>query len=514
MLQDTLPPKNDTRINALLGVRGNAWLRNLLWHLLVPVIFFVVGYYFLNSRNFFEFSLDEGLNLMKAMLLRQGYSLYGEIWSDQPPLLTYLTLLVFRFWGYEAAPVRLVVLFTSSILLWAAFEYMRLVWGIVPALIGVILITLLPKYLILSVSVMEGLPAISFAMLALLALACWHKQHRYLFLILSAIALSLSVLIKLFTGLLAPIFVAGILIDGLDNFRIMRSWRSLLLPPAIWILVFVLLTAGLGLALTGMENLPQLLETHLDASGSEVFDQAIYTINHFLRPVWYILFLALVGTLITFRSRLWLGLYPLAWMVTAYVSLYFHRPVWVHHQLLVTIPAAMLASIAIYEALGWVIDILRPHLQWTTNMAIRIAALVGLIMVVFTIRPLEPYSLLNPDTPVATDSLELGEDTEKFLNRMIRYAPQSKWVVTDLPMYAFQTGLPVPPNLAVFSLKRFASGNLTEDDIVQTIQEYRPEQILLGRQEYPIIKKFLMERYTMIFTKGMVELYLRNDIAK
>jgi len=111
-------------------------------------------------------------------------------------------------------------------------------------------------------------------------------------------------------------------------------------------------------------------------------------------------------------------------------------------------------------------------------------------------------------------SLEFGEDTEKFLNRMIRYAPQSKWVVTDLPMYAFQAGLPVPPNLAVFSLKRFASGNLTEDDIVQTIQEYRPEQILLGRQEYPVIKKFLMERYTMIFTKGMVELYLRNDIAK
>jgi hypothetical protein len=514
MLQDTLPPKNDTRINTISSIRGFSWLKLNAWHLLIPIVFFAIGYYFLNSRNFFEFSLDEGLNLMKAMLLKQGYSLYGEIWSDQPPLLTYLTLLVFRFWGFEAAPVRLMVLFTSSMLLWAAFEYMRLVWGNASALIGVILIALLPKYLILSVSVMEGLPAISFAMVALLALAFWHKRHRYLFLVLSAIALSLSILIKLFTGLLAPVFVTGILIGGLANFRIERSWRDLLLPPAVWILVFGIVAAGLGLALTGMENLPQLLETHLDASGSEAFDQVIYTINYFLKPLWYLIFLALVGTLITIRSRLWLGLYPLAWIGVAYVSLYFHRPVWVHHQLLITIPAATLASIAIYEALSWSVEIFRPHIHWNTGTAVRVAALSGLILLVFTIRQFEPYSLLRPNIPVATDSLELGEDTEKFVKRMVQYAPQSKWVITDLPMYAFKSGLPVPPNLAVFSLKRFASGNLTENDIIQSIKEYNPEQILLGRQDYPLIEDFLKERYTIIYTKGMVELYLRNDIEQ
>jgi hypothetical protein len=54
------------------------------------------------------------------------------------------------------------------------------------------------------------------------------------------------------------------------------------------------------------------------------FDQIIYTINYFLKPCGISSSLRW-STLITFRLRLWLGLYPLAWMGIAYVSLYFHR---------------------------------------------------------------------------------------------------------------------------------------------------------------------------------------------
>jgi hypothetical protein len=35
-------------------------------------------------------TMDEGGNLMKAVLVAKGFHLYSEIWSDQPPILTFL----------------------------------------------------------------------------------------------------------------------------------------------------------------------------------------------------------------------------------------------------------------------------------------------------------------------------------------------------------------------------------------------------------------------------------------
>jgi len=51
-------------------------------------------------------------------------------------------------------------------------------------------------------------------------------------------------------------------------------------------------------------------------------------------------------------------------------------------------------------------------------------------------------------------------------------------MVTDAPMYAFLTDLAVPPYLAVISGKRIASGDLTEEQIINTISQYQPEQVL------------------------------------
>jgi 4-amino-4-deoxy-L-arabinose transferase-like glycosyltransferase len=59
-----------------------------------------------------------------------------------------------------------------------------------------------------------------------------------------------------------------------------------------------------------------------------------------------LLSLAVFGVLLSIHKRNWLSLYPLAWAVVAYVLFSFYSPVFYHHQLLITIPAALLAAIA------------------------------------------------------------------------------------------------------------------------------------------------------------------------
>src|SRR3990170_2927205 len=419
--------------------------KSSFWQLAVPLAFLLIVVFFFPSRTRFEFSTDEGMELMKAMLVEREYSLYSEIWSDQPPLFTVLQAGVIHFFGYKVGAARFLVVLLSCLLLWAAFHYMRSVWGSKTALAGVLLIFLLPKYLILSAAVMAGLPGLSFAICSLLALTLWHLRRKPIWLALSAIALSLSVLIKLITGFLAVIFVLGVMVGEFVRYKGDLNWRKLLAPPALWIAVFAGFTLIGGLLLVGPANLPQLLETHLFAENVEGFrNNVALTINWHLKNVIPLLILALVGTLFSLQAKRWLVLYPLAWMVAAYGLLYFHSPVWDHHQLLVTIPAALLAASAV---------------------------------------------------------VELGPDKEAFLRKMIKFAPQTEWVVTDLPMYAFRAGLPVPPELAVFSLKRVETGNLDGGQVLAMVIKYDPEQVLIGRFEFPMLEQYLAENYRLVEIK-------------
>ena len=139
-------------------------------------------------------------------------------------------------------------------------------------------------------------------------------------------------------------------------------------------------------------------------------------------------------------------------------------------------------------------------------------AIVLILTMFFSFRPPESILLLNPLPSLSGSGLDLGPITEKFLLKMIDHAPETNWVVTDLPMYAFRARLPVPPNLAVFSLKRVETGNLTEEEVAETVRKYMPEQVLIGRFTYPSLEGFLEQHYRVIHSKEGMRLYLRKDL--
>ena len=414
----------------------------------------------------------------------------------------------------------------ASVLLSTDAWASRLVWQLAPPLVFLLVVFFFFPYSarfefstaegieLLSAAVMIGLPSISLAMLSLLFLTYWHLRSKYYWLILSAIALGLSILIKIFTGFLAPIFVAGILAHGILSQPHLRSWRKILGPAIIWAAVFSAFTLASGFLLVGPGNISQLLEPHLAATTIEDFrNNDILTIHWHLKKSLPTLFLALLGFIFTLRSKRWLGLYSFAWGFTAYVLLSFHAPVWDHQQLLVTIPAALLAAVAVYEALIFFWKIVQTHYAPSLQGFLQAAAIIGLFLVLFTFRTPEPISLMSPQPSLTNSEFELGPLTEKFFVKMLKFAPQTNWVVTDLPMYAFRARLPVPPDLAVFSSKRITTGNLTEGQIMQTILKYQPEQILFGRFTYPNIEIYLRENYRLVHSKDEMKLYVRRDLG-
>ena len=76
--------------------------------------------------NAFQYDTDEGLNLMKSLLQLRGRHLYSEIWSDQPPVFTYVLSGWFKLTGQNVNAARILVLLFSFGLLFSFFRTIQL----------------------------------------------------------------------------------------------------------------------------------------------------------------------------------------------------------------------------------------------------------------------------------------------------------------------------------------------------------------------------------------------------
>jgi len=77
-------------------------------------------------------------------------------------------------------------------------------------------------------------------------------------------------------------------------------------------------------------------------------------------------------------------------------------------------------------------------------------------------------------------------------------------------MYAYRMDILVPPELAVFTWKRIETGNLTYEQVQETIDEYQPEQVLMGRFMFPELEEYLDEHYRLLDIPTDAKLYIRK----
>lgn len=494
--------------------------RNPLWNLskqlflpiLIALIFFAFTFSYFPFREKLQFDTDEGLNLMRSMLVSLGYPLYDEVSSDQPPLFNHLLALVFRVGGPDVYRARLLVLFFSTLLVWAGAQFLQLTSGKLAAILFLPLLVMVPRYLNLSVAVMIGLPSIALAVVSMLFVAMWHQKRNHLWLVLSAFLLVLSVLVKLFTGFVAPIFLAGITIaEYMRSRNEALSWK-LLQPAVLWSASFAGFGVLLGLGLVGFQNAWLIIFPPLSAPSQDVFQSGHFSINLHLQSALPLLLLGILGVVITLHRRNWLMLYPLAWSALAYVMLSFYSPVFYHHQLLITIPMALIAAAGVGQGISWLLALREPVHLVRFQTGLGLIALVGFLWVSAVYGRVLDKDLLNSPS-IGGSELQATAGKLKILNIMNEYVDQTHWIVTDVPMFAFRVARPVPPVLATFSSKRLATGSLTEEDIVSAMREYRPEQVLMARFEIPTLEAYLQENYTLMASPEFYRLFLRNDLV-
>jgi predicted membrane-bound mannosyltransferase len=485
---------------------------NHLW-LIIPVAYFLLVTLFYSFRFVLEFDPDEGNNLILANQIIGGFSLYSDVWTDHPPLLPFFLATIFRVFGLNVAIARLFILLLSCALLGAIVLYLQTFWGSLHVIVGACLVLLLPHFTRLSVSVMIGLPSIVFGVISFVNLAFWHRDRSTWFLVFSGISLGISVMIKLQTSFLPPIFIIGLILSGLSPRNGEKHWMRVLRPALIWAIVFIGFVSFVGIRFIRSQGITQLIEFHITASESTTLQSWSGDLGIFeLKGTWPIFILSLIGSYYSIRKRSYMAIYLLAWIFAGLILLTQLEPLWYHHKLLITIPAGILAAIAVGEGVESIMH--EGSLTVRLRNILPLAASTVALIAFLAIQLPSAVNEYNPNLPNFIPPTTPATQLQEMLAIISDYADETELIVTDRPMFAFRAGLSVPPELAVFSGKRYLSGYLTENDFLRTIQATHPEQVALTRFSMPEVVAYLDEGYRREYSSVPYLLFIRNDIPK
>ncbi len=468
----------------------------LITRLAYLLVFLVGTLWIMPIFDLFVFDNDEGINVIKATLLADGYALYTQTWSDQPPIFTQILQIAFALFGEEMAVARLTVLALATLFVWAFTSTVEMQLGSAATWVALLLLMLSDNFLRLSVSVMIGLPALSFAMVAVYLLQQYKARQRLWLLLFAALAMAVSAQTKVFTLVLAPAMALDLINFGQDLDENRAAFWAKLRICLLWGSGTALFYLLLGFFYSAI-NPAMLLGSHLNEGVQSAYadENSLGALTNLLVYDYGHLLLAILGIFTIATQRIRRGLLPLIWLVLAVGLLVNHRPIWYHHYQLVSIPLCWLGAYGVQSLLQRQRTTRRDGFsdtfRWRDNKLITtlvVAMVVGLIYIRGS-RSIPHYNQRDYDRTIVA---QLRAD-----------AAATEWVFADRATYPFYAGLRVPPEIAVFSRKRFFGENLNNQILLDVMQNYRPEQVLLTRFKDELLADaefaaYLNDHYTMI----------------
>lgn len=456
-----------------------------------------------------QFGGDEGYELMKGFLVSKGFKLYQQIWCDQTPLFPMLLSWGFRIWGPTFLVARLIAAGFGLLLFGTFFQLVKQTAGRVAAFFATFLFIASPIILELSVSAMQEVPAFAVALVSALLLFRSCRSRRWPWLIGSGVVMGIALGIKVTAALYVPGVLAQILFG--QKRPVKTGLKELALKVFGW-LAAMGFTLGLILLLWGSGSMYATVQTQLVAH----FEPGLARPEDFPFKLPILLSqvecaaAAVIGIFITLsQKRQQNFLFPTALLLTTFTVHLFHRPWWDYYYLHTAIPMAWLAGYTLSKCAQQVLGSnssnrsLSNALSKQPLKSVALAVALAFVMVRSELR-----------LEINIKGLQQRERTEAsgLLARIRQFAPQTHWIYVQSGMeqYAFAAQLSMPPEIAVVSLKRFWSGQISDADIINTCHQYQPEQLLMNSNLITDAWASFLREYTNAYQEQNFKLYVQK----
>ena len=477
------------------------------WGILFVVISFVILCSQLPITSALKFGDDEGIELMKGFLCSKGYTLYTQIWNDQPPVLTMLLDAAFRLFGATLPVGRLLAAAFGLLLFCSFFLIVRQRGNLWMAFLAVFFLVSSPGVLMLSLSVMLEAPAFAIALLSVYCLFRWSDRQRPVWLWISGSVMGVALGTKLTAILTLPAILLEIVLATRNR---KPGWPKLaMIAAAQWmgatVLMFTLITV-----LWGKGSLQTSFRSHFAEqpvpgmpSPEDFPFPFTMVVGHFECVA-----AAIAGILLTIKRRTLRQMaFPITLLVTGLVIHLIHRPCWQYYYLHLAIPLSWLAAYAIYEAIIWSFAALAKARSWFASTAgwkgVVICAVAALV-ILRSERRLEGGIIdIRSRSPA---------EYNPILIKMKQNAIHTHWVYCEEPIYAFASGSLTPPELAVVVIKRFWSHQLTDSAVVEICRQRQVDELVLSPQSGPEWQAWLQADFVNIYRDASHAMYLNRTI--
>jgi hypothetical protein len=439
---------------------------------------------------------DEGFEVTKGLLWSKGFHLYSEIWNDQPPLFTVLLGSAFKVIAPTIKVARSLAMLFGLFLFAFFFSCVKRKCGYLAASFASVWLLLAPTIFRSAISVMLELPAFSVALASLSLIYRWRDHRSAIWLVVSAAIFAAALQIKLTSAIGLPALLIEVFLSSSDRKQVKRS-------VILWI--FSVASAFFTIGFLFGSGYGDYARSHLSAQfNAPEEDVYRFSAGLFLLHVEGIAG-AIVGLAIVAKRRAWATVsFPLAMFATALIVHAVHRPWWNYYYLHFAIPIAWLSGYGIGALLESSMRISRDKTRYTSLAASFTALCLNMVAVdpgaIRLISQLDQVRLLP------------SVDTDPVVALMRVHARETTWAFARNSIEPFHARIPIIPQLAVLPKKRFWAGLITSRQIVNIVEEYKPEQILINVDDDPWLSASVTKDYLLIYEDDERRLYVAKRI--
>jgi hypothetical protein len=239
-----------------------------------------------------------------------------------------------------------------------------------------------------------------------------------------------------------------------------------------------------------------------------------------------------------------LALVPVAWLVLMLAVFATHTPWWSYYYIHLAIPLSWCAAVGIVSVCSVVAKKLRDSRQadWDRlktfcsegrvtrvpgfsavleRLGTRVTRPSGVLQQAGSAVPLLLFALCAVVWMSARVYLQIAGIRNApqtyyslALKEIERFKPFTEWIYADNLTYSFHSGIPMPPQLAVVSLKRLWSGEITVAGVGDEVRKFKPGVIALRNdtRELPF-QDLLDTEYRLVYHDAENRLYAHRSIA-
>ncbi len=445
----------------------------------IGAIIILVATFWLQVRYLMwgDWDYDEGFYLLVAHLIDKGFAPYREISMSEPPMMVWsvdLPLQLFgSVWGMRFAMVCFTLIGVAATI-WLG----RMLDSPATALIAGALLAFNYSFFVSGRGVDAGVSSTSLALLAMGLALYYRTSDKKLWLLLSAIAMAASFLIKIYMAVAVLMIALTLIFHPFPKNPNRNVWASiwqerkrLLSDYLIWSATLFFCIFTIYVAYGFSDLLEQTVLFHLQKSAAYP-----YNLGFNLAKVGGVFvkqpLLSLLGgyglllSIYRFKKNGW---FFLSWTLLTLIFLMIFNPLRGKHLIMLYPLVAILAGSALNHTFSFWYS--QPKTATPIKWALRIAAPILLIFLLVEI--VTPFQrLAKPVKPF------IGDDQQPIVAALQQFTSPNDCIVTDDPYLAIAADRMPPPWLSNLSYARFESGSLDTQDLIEITNQYGCQAIV------------------------------------